>query len=88
MRAIGPDTGKETDPMRDFADAELAEVPLLLARSQLAALEQAAHDQGLTIGEIARFIIRDYLQWYFLNGLGDDRGSPIPGVPLAERGKG
>jgi hypothetical protein len=68
-------------PGISLLDAEMAEIPLLVARWQLAALETVAHDQGLTPGEMARYIIRDFLHWYFLNRPEEKKsGSPEGGA--------
>jgi hypothetical protein len=37
------------------------EVPLLLPDWQVAALETAAHERGLTAGEMVRALVRDFL---------------------------
>jgi hypothetical protein len=42
-------------------EAEVAEVALLLPPGQAAALERAAHRRGLTVGQLIRCLIRDYL---------------------------
>jgi len=41
-------------------DAEIVELPLLLPSWQMEALETAAHDQGLTAGQMIRHLIRDF----------------------------
>jgi hypothetical protein len=40
---------------------EVVEVPLLLPGWQISALEQEAHDRGLTAGEMVRVVLRDFI---------------------------
>jgi hypothetical protein len=42
-------------------ESDIVEVPLLLPGWQVAALETAAHDRGLTAGEMVRTLLRDFL---------------------------
>jgi hypothetical protein len=42
-------------------DVEVAEVALFLHSGQVAALEWSAHRRGLTVGQLIRSLIRDYL---------------------------
>jgi hypothetical protein len=42
-------------------DAEVAEVTLLLPGGQAFALERVAHQRRLTVGQLIRRLIRDYL---------------------------
>ena len=45
----------------DMPEADVIEIPLLLAGWQVSALETAAHDRGLTAAEMVRSVIRDFL---------------------------
>jgi hypothetical protein len=45
----------------DMPEADVIEVPLLLAGWQISALETAAHDRGLTAAEMVRHVLRDFL---------------------------
>jgi hypothetical protein len=59
-------------PMRDWViwpDEQVAELLLLLPGRQAAELERLAHSSGLTMGQLTRLLIRDYLA---------DRGGPAP----------
>lgn len=40
---------------------EVIEIPLLLPSWQVSALETAAHDVGLTAGEMVRHLLRDFI---------------------------
>ena len=40
---------------------EILEVPLLLPGWQVTALERAAHNRGLTAGEMVRQVLRDFI---------------------------
>lgn len=42
-------------------EADVIEIPLLLAGWQVRALETAAHDRGLTAAEMVRHVLRDFL---------------------------
>jgi hypothetical protein len=42
-------------------EEEVVEVPLLLPARQLAALERLASARGLTVGQLCRWLVRDYL---------------------------
>jgi hypothetical protein len=48
----------ETPPL-DSAD--VVEVPLLLSGQQMLALEEAAHDRGLTAGEMVRRLLQEFI---------------------------
>ena len=48
------------DAPPDLPAAEVLEVPLLLAGWQVSALEKAAHQRGLTAGEMVRHLLRDF----------------------------
>lgn len=39
----------------------VVELPLLVPGDEVAALEAAAHDRGLTVAQLARLLIRDFL---------------------------
>src|SRR5262249_46593767 len=41
---------------------EIAELPVLLSGSQARQLEEAAHERGLTVGEVIRRLVREFLQ--------------------------
>jgi hypothetical protein len=56
---------------------EIAELSLLLPGWQAAEMERLAHSQGLTLGQLLRLLIRNYLQ---------DRGSPGPVSSRQESG--
>jgi hypothetical protein len=43
------------------SENEVIEVSLLLPGWQVAALESAAHDRGVTAAEMARAVLRDFL---------------------------
>jgi hypothetical protein len=45
----------------DMPEADVVEIPLLLAGWQVSALETAAHDRGLTAAEMVRHVLRDFL---------------------------
>jgi hypothetical protein len=49
------------DCSRGRSDEDVVEVPLLLLGWQVSALERAAHDRGLTAGEMVRTLIRDFV---------------------------
>jgi hypothetical protein len=49
-------------PWPEMADAEVIEIPLLLPRWQISALETAAHRHGLTAGEMVRSLLRDSIR--------------------------
>jgi hypothetical protein len=49
---------------------DVMEISVLLPGWQMAALEAAARDRGLTAGQIVRRIIRDYVM--YLDGAGRD----------------
>jgi hypothetical protein len=49
------------NPYRPAADQEVVEVPLLLPGWQVSVLETAAHDRGLTAGQMVRSLLRDFL---------------------------
>ncbi len=42
-------------------EEDVVEIPLLLPYWQVEALESAAHQQGLTAGEMIRHLLQDYL---------------------------
>ena len=44
-----------------WLDAEMAELSLLLPGWQAAEMERLAHARGLTLGQLIRLLIRDYL---------------------------
>ena len=45
----------------DMPEVDVVEIPLLLSGWQVSALETAAHDRGLTAGEMVRSVLRDFL---------------------------
>jgi hypothetical protein len=49
--------------LADFCreDEDVVEIPLLIPNWQAEALENAAHQQGLTAGELIRQLLLDYL---------------------------
>ncbi len=51
------------EPLPSWAnhEAEIVEVPLLLPAWQVSALEQAAHQHGVTAAEMVRGLLRDFL---------------------------
>ena len=53
------------DSYRGPPDGDVVEVPLLLPGWQVSVLETAAHDRGLTAGQMVRSLLRD-----FISGLG------------------
>jgi len=54
---------------RVVQEADVVEVPLLLLSWQVLALEQAAHQCGLTVAEMVRCALRD-----FISRLPEERG--------------
>jgi hypothetical protein len=44
-----------------WLDAEMAELSLLLPAGQAAQMERLAHSRNLTVGQLIRLLIRDYL---------------------------
>ncbi len=44
-----------------WLDAEMAELSLLLPAGQAAQMERLAHSRDLTLGQLIRLLIRDYL---------------------------
>ena len=67
---LTPDMGNLTDVM---------EVSLLLTGWQVAALENAARDRGLTAGQMVRHLIHDYFTR--LEGAGGDPEKAAAAVP-------
>jgi hypothetical protein len=59
-RIAHPFRGEE--PERLPPDGDVVEVSLLLPGWQVAALETAAHDRGLTAGEMVRHLLRDFIR--------------------------
>ena len=52
------------DPEAGSSDGDVIEVPLLLPCWQVSALATAAHDRGLTAGQMVRSLLRDFItQW-------------------------
>jgi hypothetical protein len=49
------------DEMMSFDPADVVEIPLLLSGRQMLALEEAAHDRGMTAGEMVRHLLRDFI---------------------------
>jgi hypothetical protein len=45
---------------RSTSEGDVVEIPLLLSGRQARALERAAHDRGLTAGEMVRSLLRDF----------------------------
>ncbi len=66
---IIPDSGEAALPL----DQEMVEVLLLLPSGQAAALEQAAQQRSLTVGQALRQLIRD-----FVAGQALTRPTPFP----------
>jgi hypothetical protein len=52
------------DPLGQWvpAEAEVVELELLLPTREVAALERAAQQQGLTVGQVLRRLVRDFLR--------------------------
>ena len=48
------------DPRRVF-DGEVVELALLLTSGEATALESEAHARGMTVAQLLRFLIREYL---------------------------
>jgi hypothetical protein len=46
----------------DLLAGEVVEVPMLLPGWQMSALERAAHNRGLTAGEMVRHLLRDFFR--------------------------
>ena len=44
-----------------WEDEQVTELRVLLPRQQAAELEKSAHSRGLTLGQLIRLLIRDYL---------------------------
>lgn len=55
------DVRPERVPRPDLEAGDVVEVPLLLPGWQVSALEEAAHDRGLTAGEMVRQLVRQFL---------------------------
>jgi hypothetical protein len=67
-----------------FLDAETAEVGLLLPGREAAALERVAHRWGLTVGQLLRLLVRDFLACEgLLPGSVAAQGDLARGGPLA-----
>jgi hypothetical protein len=49
------------EPEPSPPDGDVVEVPLLLPGWQVSALATAAHDRGLTAGEMVRHLLRDFI---------------------------
>jgi hypothetical protein len=49
------------EPPTCWRDEEMAELSLLLPGWQAAEMERLAHSRGLTLGQLIRLLIRDYL---------------------------
>jgi hypothetical protein len=47
--------------VQDRVEDEVIELPLLLSSRQAAALEEIAQLTGLTVGQLVRLLVRDYL---------------------------
>ena len=53
-----------------WLDEQMAELSLLLPGWQPAEMERLAHSRGLTVGQLIRLLIRDYLaDWTFPSNL-------------------
>src|SRR4051794_15255138 len=61
MRLAPFETAAGLREARPFPDEEIVELALLLSAGQAAALEAAARRRGLTAGQLARRLIRDFL---------------------------
>ena len=51
-----------SEPIPTLPEGEVLEIPLLLSGWQVSALETAAHDRGLTAGEMVRYVLRDFFR--------------------------
>ena len=49
-----------SEPIPTLPEGEVLEIPLLLSGWQVSALETAAHNRGLTAGEMVRHVLRDF----------------------------
>ena len=61
MVTLRPVTDPGTTDRAALAGAEVVEVHLLLPARQASALEAAAHQQGLTTGQLIRRLVRGFL---------------------------
>ncbi len=60
MSALNARPSPELLPLDAASPADVVEISLLLPGWQVAALETAAHDRGLTAGQMVRRLIRDF----------------------------
>lgn len=51
----------ECDDFLPLDAPEVVEVPLLLSGKQMLALEEVAHDRGLTAGEMVRKLLQEFI---------------------------
>ena len=59
-----------TESRTCWVDGEVAELSLLLPGWQAAQMEKLANSRGLTVGQLIRLLIRDYLaDWTFPSNL-------------------
>jgi len=64
-------------PPPSLGEEEVLEVPLLLPGPQLAALEKAAHHRGLTVAQMLRHILHEYLRRGAQSPIRPQRGGPF-----------
>jgi hypothetical protein len=60
VTSLGDEAFLSRGPDLSRLDADLVEMTLLLPQEQVATLEEAAHDRGLTIGQMIRRLVRDF----------------------------
>jgi hypothetical protein len=68
-----------------WLDAEMAELSLLLPGSQAAQMERLAHSRGLTLGQLIRLVICDYLTDRTALGPVSKRQVASPTIPRGDR---
>ncbi len=60
LDSLPRDEGFAGQFLPELPESDVIEVPLLLPGWQMSALEHAAHNRGLTAGEMVRHLLRDF----------------------------
>ena len=68
-----PSVGTSDGLLLDEPEQDIVEIPLLLQGWQITALETAAHERGLTAGEMVRDVLRDFLVRYSSESPNEDQ---------------